>query len=61
MDHDITVTVEDAHRERIEAVADQLRAAGMQIGQVHPTIGVIIGTVPERQRDAIANVGALPM
>jgi hypothetical protein len=56
MDQEITVTIEDAHQERTEAVADQLRAAGMQVRQVLPTIGVITGTVPESQRDAIVNV-----
>jgi hypothetical protein len=56
MEKSITVTVDDVHRERIEAVADQLRAAGMQVQQVHPTLGIITGTMPESQRDTMANV-----
>ncbi|MEU8034274.1 hypothetical protein [Streptomyces sp. NPDC049099] len=59
MDQNITVTVDDAHQERIKAVADQLRAAGMQVQQVLPTIGIITGTVSESQRDAIGNVGGV--
>jgi hypothetical protein len=55
MDRDITVTVEDAYRERAEAVADRLRAAGMRVVQVLPTVGVITGTVPDSRRDAIVN------
>jgi hypothetical protein len=56
MDKKITVTVDDVHRERIEAVADQLRAAGMRIQQVLPTLGIITGTIPENRPGAIANV-----
>ncbi|WP_030338385.1 hypothetical protein [Streptomyces sp. NRRL S-1022] len=59
MDQNIMVTVEDAHQERIKAVADQLRAAGMRVRQVLPTIGVITGTVSDSQRDAIGNVGGV--
>ncbi len=56
MDKDVTVTVDDVHRERIEEVAEHLRAAGMQVQQVHSTIGVVTGVMPEGRRDEIADV-----
>jgi hypothetical protein len=56
MDKNITVTLDDVHRERIEEVADQLRAAGMRDQHLLRTLGIITGTMPESRRDAIANV-----
>jgi hypothetical protein len=53
----ITVTVDDDHVARIQEIADQLRAAGMQIGQVLPEIGVITGAAMTSVKPAIS---ALP-
>lgn len=56
--HDrITVTVHDDHLERIEELADKLRAAGMQVDQVLPAVGAITGSATESARPVIA---ALP-
>ena len=56
MSKSITVTVHDDHLGRIEALADQLRAAGMQVDQVLSSIGIITGEVTDAQRRAIAGL-----
>lgn len=52
----ITVTVDDDHLGGIDGVADQLRAAGMQVHQVLGSAGVITGEVTDAARPAIARV-----
>jgi cation transporter-like permease len=54
MDEQITVTV--AADADIEAVAEQLRAAGMTVEQVLRAVGVITGTVAAEQRAALADL-----
>ena len=56
MPNSITVTVDDDHLGRIEDVADQLRASGVQIHQVLGSVGIITGEVTDAQRPAIAQV-----
>ena len=57
MRRDVTVTVADSHAGEIEAVAERLREAGMQVDQVLATLGVITGSVDAAQ---ITALGALP-
>jgi hypothetical protein len=52
----ITVTVDDDHVGHIEGVADQLRAAGMQVHQVLGSVGIITGEVTGAARSAIGQV-----
>jgi hypothetical protein len=56
MPKSITVTVDDDHLGRIEDVADQLRASGVQVHQVLGAVGIITGEVTDAQRPAIAQV-----
>jgi hypothetical protein len=56
MPKNITVTVDDDHLSGIEGIADQLRAAGMQIHQVLDSVGVITGEVTDAVRPAISEV-----
>ena len=56
MDDRITVTVRDDQLAHIDELAERLRAAGMQIDQVLHPLGVITGSVPRSQRDALAAV-----
>jgi hypothetical protein len=56
MSTSITVTVQDDHLDRIDGLADQLRAAGMQVHQVLGSAGVITGQVTDAARQAIAGV-----
>jgi hypothetical protein len=56
MSDSITVTVHDDHLGRIEELADQLRAAGMQVHQVLGAVGIITGEAADAQRSAITRV-----
>lgn len=56
MPNSITVTVDDDHLDRIEDVADQLRASGVQVHQVLGSVGIITGEVTDAARPAITQV-----
>lgn len=49
----ITVTVTEGQQPNIGELADRLRAAGMQVDQVLPAVGVITGSVTSSQRTSI--------
>lgn len=53
----VIVTVDDAHIGNIQSVARSLSAAGLQVSNVMPTIGIIAGSVPA---SSIATLKALP-
>jgi precorrin-6B methylase 2 len=55
MDQNVIVTVSGD----IEAVAERLRAAGMQVGQVLAEIGIITGSVDAERRSALAAVAGV--
>jgi hypothetical protein len=58
----ITVQVDDEHVARLDGVADELRAAGMDVEQVLATIGIILGSVPSERRaalDAVRGVASI--
>jgi hypothetical protein len=52
MEEQVIVTVSGD----VEAVAEQLRAAGMTVGQVLGEIGIITGSVDTERRTALAAV-----
>lgn len=47
------MTVTDDQQENIDELAARLRAAGMEVDQVLPTLGVITGSVTSSQRTSI--------
>jgi hypothetical protein len=53
---DVIVTLTGEHRERIEHVADALRAAGLQVTQVLEELGQVTGAVREDRLDALRAV-----
>ncbi len=53
MDEKITVTVGDDHVADLDRVAEQLRAAGMNVDQVLHAVGIITGSVPSERRAAL--------
>lgn len=53
MHEKITVTVDDAHVADVDSVADELRAAGMEVSEVLGPVGIILGSVPSEQRAAL--------
>lgn len=56
MSQSVTVTIDDDQLSRIDDLADQLRAAGMRVDQVHGAVGVITGEVTEAQRATISRI-----
>jgi hypothetical protein len=55
----ITVTVTDDQLTNIDELVDRLRAAGMQVDQVLPTVGVITGSVTKPQRTSVGRVAGV--
>ncbi|MGH3903014.1 MAG: hypothetical protein ACRDTE_02260 [Pseudonocardiaceae bacterium] len=49
----ITVSVTDEQQANIDELAARLRAVGMEVDQVLPTVGVITGSVTRSQRTLI--------
>jgi hypothetical protein len=45
-DVSLLVSVDDDHLDRLDDVAAELRAAGMEIQRAMPTLGTITGSVP---------------
>jgi hypothetical protein len=52
----VIVTVTDTALKNIQAVANQLAAKGMKVGQVLPATGVISGSVPAGKAAALRAV-----
>jgi hypothetical protein len=52
----LSVTVDDEHVPAIHAVADALRARGMQVEQVLDGLGIITGSAPADSRPALTGV-----
>jgi hypothetical protein len=42
---EVLVAVDDEHMERLDTIADELRSAGMEVGQVMGELGVVTGSV----------------
>ncbi len=52
-DSKVTVTIADDHVAETDAIAEQLRAAGMNVEQVLNAVGMITGWVPAEQRPSV--------
>lgn len=52
----VSVSVDDAHLDRIQAVAENLQSAGMEVEQTLAITGVINGLIEEDQIEAISQV-----
>lgn len=52
----VSVSVDDAHVERIDEVVEALRARGLQDEQVLATLGVVTGEVADDRRQQLAAV-----
>lgn len=52
----ISISVDDAHLDRIQDVAQNLRAAGMNVEQTLSSIGVISGSIHSDQLDCISQI-----
>jgi hypothetical protein len=43
----VSVTVDDQHKDSLDAVVEQLRAGGMTVDQVLGGLGIVTGSVPD--------------
>jgi ligand-binding sensor domain-containing protein len=55
----VSVTVDDEHLARIDDVAAELRANGMQVDRVLDQLGVISGSVPEDRQQSLRAVAGV--
>lgn len=53
---DVTVTLDDAWREKSGAVVRKLNAHGFELRDTLDAIGVVLGSVPERSYDGLSGV-----
>jgi hypothetical protein len=56
---DVLVTLEDGQAERAARVADDLRAAGLDVTQVMTEIGVVTGSVDRARLNDLAAVSGV--
>lgn len=55
---EVVVSVEDEHLERLSAVAEELRSAGMAVGEVMDELGIVSGSIePGKMEDLSAVTG----
>ena len=49
----VTVTVDAAHLDDVEGLAERLRAEGLEVDQVLGDVGIITGSVPADKRSSL--------
>lgn len=52
----VTVSVDDAHLEQIDQVAEQLKAAGLDVEQTMSTLGIVTGSVDSDKMSDLSEV-----
>ncbi len=52
----VTVSLDEAHISQINQVADQLRAAGLEVDQVLSTIGIVTGSIESENMSSLSQV-----
>ena len=52
----VIVTIDDAHRETIQAVAEELQLAGLQVSSVLPVSGIITGEVAAEKLAGLSRI-----
>ncbi len=53
---EVLVSVEDGHLERLSAVAEALRSAGMEVDEVMDDLGVVSGSIEPAKIERLAAV-----
>lgn len=53
----VVITVDENQLEQIQQVANNLREAGLEVREIHATIGIIIGSIGNTKR---ANLTSIP-
>jgi hypothetical protein len=52
----VIITIDDAHAETIQAVADELQLAGLQVSSVLSVSGIITGEVSAEKRAGLSQI-----
>jgi hypothetical protein len=53
---DVLVSVNDEHLERLGAVAEELRSAGLKVNQVMDDLGVVTGSIDSAEMERLSAV-----
>ncbi|MDQ4049339.1 MAG: ketohydroxyglutarate aldolase [Actinomycetota bacterium] len=53
---EVVVSVKDEHLERLGAVAEELRSAGMAVGEVMDELGVVSGSIDAAKMEELSAV-----
>ncbi|MFB2893528.1 hypothetical protein ACE1CI_11505 [Aerosakkonemataceae cyanobacterium BLCC-F50] len=52
----VSISVDDAHVDRISEVANSLQSAGLEVEQVLPTVGTIGGSIDSNQVNRLSQI-----
>ncbi len=52
----VTISIDDAHLEQIDQVADQLKAAGLDVAQTMSTLGIVTGSIDSDKMSSLSEV-----
>ncbi|MBX2863113.1 MAG: ketohydroxyglutarate aldolase [Leptolyngbyaceae cyanobacterium MAG.088] len=52
----VTISVDDAHLEQLDQVAEQLKEAGLEVDQTMSTLGIVTGSVDSEKMSALSDV-----
>lgn len=52
----VNITIDDAHADEIDQVAEQLKAAGLEIEQTLSTLGIVSGSIEKDKVSSLSEV-----
>ena len=52
----VNITIDDAHADQIDQVAEQLKAAGLEIEQTLSTLGIVTGSIEKDKVSSLSEV-----
>lgn len=55
----VTISINDAHLEQIDDVTEQLKAAGLEVGQTLSTLGIVTGSVATDKMSSLSEVAGV--
>ena len=55
----VTISVDDAHLEQIDQVAEQLKTAGLSVDQTMSTLGIVTGSVDSEKMSSLSEVAGV--
>lgn len=52
----VTISIDNAHRDQLDQISEQLTTAGLEVEQTLSTLGVITGSVETKKMSALSEV-----